>query len=239
MILFISDLHLDSSRPGVTEAFLQFLDKRASRASALYILGDLFELWLGDDDDDPFAAQVINALRNIADGGTALFFIHGNRDFLIGEQFSQRAGITLLDEHCVIDLFGEPTLIMHGDTLCTLDHDYQRFRAQVRQAGWQQQILAKSLPERRALAQQVRQQSSTMNSRKPQDIMDVSPDEVSRIMQEYGVRRLIHGHTHRPTRHALTVDGHVAERIVLGDWDSQGWCLQATEDGVDLQQWVI
>ena len=239
MILFISDLHLDRSRPGVAAAFEHFLQSRARQSSALYILGDLFELWIGDDDDDPFSLQITDALGQLTQQGVSLYFIHGNRDFLIGEQFARRSGATLLQQHCVIDLYGEATLLMHGDTLCTQDQDYQRFRAQVRAAAWQQQVLAKSLAERRALAQQLRQQSQTMNSRKPQDIMDVTQNEVERVMREYGVRRLIHGHTHRPARHRFTMDGQPTERIVLGDWEQTAWCLQATADGIELQQWPI
>lgn len=237
--LFISDLHLHESRPAVTEAFYQFLDNRASGAEALYILGDFFDAWIGDDDDAPLNAEVAQHLRQLSDHGTRIYVMHGNRDFLLGENFAKTAGATLIADPTLIDLYGQPTLLMHGDTLCTLDTEYQAFRQQVRSSAWQQQILAQPLAARRALAAQIRAQSKSMNSMKAEDIMDVTPEEVVRVMRDAGVRQLIHGHTHRPARHPLAIDGMAAERIVLGDWHDSAWCVYADPGGLELRHWPI
>ena len=237
--LFISDLHLHESRPAVTQAFYQFLDNRASGAEALYILGDFFDAWIGDDDDAPLNAEVAQHLRQLSDQGTGIYMMHGNRDFLLGENFAKTAGATLIADPTLIDLYGQPTLLMHGDTLCTLDTEYQAFRQQVRSSAWQQQILAQPLAARRALAAQIRAQSKSMNSMKAEDIMDVTPEEVVRVMRDAGVRQLIHGHTHRPARHPLAIDGMAAERIVLGDWHDSAWCIYADAGGLELRHWPI
>ena len=235
MILFISDLHLDESRPGITNAFFHFLDTQAKRADALYILGDFFEVWVGDDDDAPYPRQVIARLRALSDSGVRLYFMHGNRDFLVGEQFAKEAGATLLTDPAVIDLYGEPVLLMHGDSLCTSDTEYMAFRQQARSAEWQQGLLSQPLAARREIGRQMREQSKSMNSLKAEDIMDVTPDEVVREMEAHGVKTLIHGHTHRPDCHQLQVAGADAKRWVLGDWGQFAWWLEANGSG-ELKQ---
>ncbi len=234
--LFISDLHLEDKRPDTIRAFLHFLAEDASRAEALYILGDLFEAWVGDDDDAPLAGEVRGALRRLSNNGTRVYFMHGNRDFLVGEDFARDSGCQLLSDPSVVDLYGSPTLLMHGDSLCTGDADYMQLRAQVRSRPWQQQILAQPLEARRQLAQQLRMASAEANSNKAEDIMDVTPSEVNKALREHGCARLIHGHTHRPAVHKLDVDGEPAERIVLGDWDSHLWVLRVDSRGYSLDK---
>jgi len=225
--LLISDLHLDDSRPDITSAFLRFLDEQARGQERLYILGDFFEVWIGDDERSPLQEQVAGALKALTDSGTELFLMHGNRDFLIGEDFCRRTGATLLPDPTVVDLYGEPTLLMHGDSLCTADTEYQKFRANMRNPQWQQMILSRPLVERQTMARQLREISMTKNQNKAEAIMDVTPEEVVREMEAHGVRQLIHGHTHRPAVHDLTVNGRPAQRIVLGDWDTHVWWLEA------------
>ncbi len=237
--LFISDLHLHESRPQITRAFFHFLQTRAIHAEALYILGDFFDAWIGDDDDSTLAQDVANKLNQLHKQGVAIYFIHGNRDFLLGNDYADKAGMTLLPEQTVINLYGTPTLLMHGDELCTGDSEYQQFRAMVRSAQWQQQILSQSLVARHALAAQLREKSQSMNSLKADDIMDVTLTEVIAQMSTTGVAQLIHGHTHRPARHVIEVDGKPAERIVLGDWHEYGWCINATPEGLTLEHWAI
>lgn len=234
--LFISDLHLDEKRPDIYRAFLHFLEQKAKGAEALYVLGDLFEAWVGDDDDAALARQSIAAFRRLADSGTALYFLHGNRDFLLGERFAKETGGTLLNDPCKIDLYGTPTLLMHGDSLCTADTEYQQLRLQLRSTQWQQQLLSQPLAARRQLAEQLRMASSEATSNKAEDIMDVTPGEVIKALSENNCTRLIHGHTHRPARHALTVHGKSAERIVLGDWDQHLWFLQADKNTLELHK---
>jgi UDP-2,3-diacylglucosamine hydrolase len=236
---FISDLHLHESHPEVTQAFYCFLQEQAKGADALYILGDFFDAWIGDDDDTPLGIEVAQHLHTLHAHGTRIYLMHGNRDFLLGETFAQAAGASLIPDPTIINLYGKPTLLMHGDTLCTNDVEYQAFRQQVRSPTWQQQILSQPIAARRALAAQIRAQSKSMNSIKTEDIMDVTPEEVVRIMEEAGVTQLIHGHTHRPARHTLIIDDIPAERIVLGDWHDAGWCIRADDDGLELQQWPI
>ncbi|MFC6635496.1 UDP-2,3-diacylglucosamine diphosphatase [Microbulbifer taiwanensis] len=235
----ISDLHLDESRPEITEAFFDFLRDRAAGAEALYILGDFFEVWIGDDDDAPLAAEVAAELARYSNGGAELYLMHGNRDFLIGQDFAHRAGAILLSDPSLVTLGGQSVLLMHGDSLCTRDSEYMAFRQQARDPNWQEALLAKPLEERRAIAAQIRAVSKSMNSRKAEDIMDVTPEEVEKVMREQGARTLIHGHTHRPARHQLTVDGNPAERIVLGDWGESGWCVKADKDSLELIRWPI
>lgn len=237
--LFISDLHLHESRPQITRAFFHFLHTQAVYVDALYILGDFFDTWIGDDDDSALALEVANELQQVHSRGTAIYFIHGNRDFLLGKDYADKAGMTLLPEISIINLYGTPTLIMHGDELCTEDTEYQQFRAMVRSQKWQQQILSQPLAARRALAAQLREKSQSMNSLKSDDIMDVTPTEVVNQMQAAGVTRLIHGHTHRPARHELIIDGQTAERIVLGDWHDFGWCIKANQEKITLERWAI
>ncbi|MCD1648243.1 UDP-2,3-diacylglucosamine diphosphatase [Marinobacter adhaerens] len=225
--LFISDLHLEESRPDITEAFLTFLDEKARGVDQLYILGDFFEAWIGDDERTPLQEQVAAALRKLRDSGTDIFLMHGNRDFLIGQDFCDRAGATLLDDPTVIDLHGTPTLLMHGDSLCTADVEYQKFRANMRNPQWQQMILQRPLEDRQQMARQLREISMAKNQGKEEFIMDVTPEEVVKDMEKYGVQRLIHGHTHRPAMHELTANGSPAKRIVLGDWDRNVWWLEA------------
>lgn len=237
--LFISDLHLHESRPEVTEGFQQFLRTQAQEAEALYILGDFFDAWIGDDDDNPLATQTAARLRQVADQGVAIYLMHGNRDFLLGEDFANRAGATLIDDPTIVQLGERSAVLMHGDTLCTRDVDYMAFRAQVRTPQWQAQALAQPLAVRRQIAMELRNQSKSMSSLKAEDIMDVTPEEVVRVMEEAGASVLIHGHTHRPKRHSLTVKGQEAERIVLGDWHEHGWCLRAEGSDLSLESWLL
>lgn len=231
---FISDLHLDASRPAVTAALAAFLQDNTHR-EALYILGDLFEAWVGDDDDAPLASEVASMLAHFSRTGPSLYLMRGNRDFLLGEAFSERCGARLLQDPCVVDLYGEPTLLMHGDSLCTADAEYMRFRSTARDPDWQADLLARPLAERRQLAAQLRAMSAEANSNKAEDIMDVTPSEVQRVMEGAGVHRLIHGHTHRPARH----NEPGGERIVLGDWDRRGWYIEASPAGLELIDFPI
>ncbi|WP_237044881.1 UDP-2,3-diacylglucosamine diphosphatase [Aquipseudomonas alcaligenes] len=232
MILLISDLHLEEQRPDITRAFLHFLQTRARGAEALYILGDFFEVWVGDDGMSPFQHDIARALRELSDAGTRIFLMHGNRDFLIGRAFCREAGCTLLKDPSIVRLNGEPVLLMHGDSLCTLDVGYMKLRRLLRNPL--SLFILRNLPltTRRKLARKLRSESRAQTRMKAREIIDVTPDEVPRIMAEHGVRTLIHGHTHRPAEHALEVSGQSARRIVLGDWDSQGWALQIDEQGL-------
>lgn len=233
--LLISDLHLHPQAPEVADGFQRYLADHAARADALYILGDLFEAWIGDDYQGDFEAYVIAALRRLSDAGTRVFFMHGNRDFLIGQGLAEATGATLLPDPSIVELGGERVLLMHGDSLCTRDEAYMAFRAKARDPEWQAQILALPIEQRLALAQDLRRQSGEANSNKAEDIMDVTPAEVERVMAEHGVRTLIHGHTHRPAVHTLEVDGEPARRIVLGDWQpGRGWEVRVEEDGEPL-----
>ncbi len=232
--LFISDLHLDASRPHITGALADFL-RDNSDCDALYILGDLFEAWVGDDDDAPLCLEVAALLHAFSAAGPKLFIMVGNRDFLLGEDFCASTGATLLPDPTVIDLYGTPTLLMHGDSLCTRDEEYMAFRAQARDPRWQAQLLSQPLEERRALAARLRIMSSEANSNKAEDIMDVTPSEVDRVMAEADVTRLIHGHTHRPGRHSVA---H-GERVVLGDWTATGWYISATSKSLELIEFDI
>ncbi|WP_203300460.1 UDP-2,3-diacylglucosamine diphosphatase [Marinobacter sediminum] len=224
--LFISDLHLEESRPDITEAFLGFLKEKAHGVKQLYILGDFFEAWIGDDERTPLQEQIAAALRAVSESGTEIFLMHGNRDFLIGHDFCDRAGATLLDDPTVVDLYGTPTLLMHGDSLCTADVEYQKFRANMRNPQWQQMILQRPLADRQQMARQLREISMAKNQGKAETIMDVTPEEVVKDMEAHGVQRLIHGHTHRPAEHHLEANGQPAKRIVLGDWDTHVWWLE-------------
>lgn len=237
---FISDLHLSPANPQVFAGLMGFLQTTAKGAEALYILGDFFDAWLGDDDDSEAALTVLNALKNYSASGTPLYFLQGNRDFLVGERFAQACNCTLLDELTTIDLYGRRTLLMHGDTLCTEDTDYLQFRAMVRNPAWQQQVLSLPLPERRKIAAELRAKSQSLNAMKASEIMDVTPNEVINTMATAEVDLLIHGHTHRPARHELIVNDAPAERIVLGDWHDNGWYLKAEANGeLDLVKFPL
>ncbi|QSP93508.1 UDP-2,3-diacylglucosamine diphosphatase [Marinobacter salinisoli] len=225
--LFISDLHLEESRPDITDAFLAFLKDRTFGIDRLFILGDFFEAWIGDDERTPLQELVAGALREVGESGTEIFLMHGNRDFLIGEDFCKRASATLLDDPTVVDLYGTPTLLMHGDSLCTADVEYQKFRANMRNPQYQKMILQRPLKDRQTMARQLREISMAKNQGKEESIMDVTPEEVVREMEAHKVQRLIHGHTHRPAIHDLEANGEAARRIVLGDWHSHAWWLTA------------
>lgn len=233
--LFISDLHLEPARPAVTALFLDFLARRAHQAEALYILGDLFEAWLGDDDTAAPSGAVAAALRTLAAQGIPVYFLHGNRDFLLGADFATISGMRLLPESVVIRLAGEPVLLLHGDTLCTDDADYQAFRAQVRDPAWQAQILALPLSQRRHLASQLRETSQQATRYKAAAITDVNPTAVDAALRVHGVVRLIHGHTHRPAIHSWRLDGQTARRAVLSDWQEQGSVLVCDAAGWRLE----
>lgn len=233
--LFISDLHLDACRPAVTGLFMDFLKGEARSAETLYILGDLFEAWLGDDDPDTHHARVADALSELSAAGVPVRFLVGNRDFLLGRAFARRAGMELLTEPVKLELHGVSTLLLHGDILCTDDTEYQAFRAMVRNPDWQASFLARPLEERRAMAAQARERSRERGQTMDIEIMDVNPEAVAGAFREHGVRRMIHGHTHRPDIHHLAVDAEPRERIVLGDWYEQGSVLQVDERGADLR----
>lgn len=231
-ILFISDLHLCPSRPQINRLFLDFLAGPARQADSLYILGDLFEYWAGDDDlDDPFNAEICAALRTLSDSDVPIFFMAGNRDFLAGEAFARAAGLIPLPEPAVVELDGTPTLLMHGDTLCTDDAAYQAFRAEVRSMDWRQAFLALPLDRRKARIESLRRESEAQKRIKPLDIMDVNPAAVLQALTLHRCARLIHGHTHRPAHHSLVIDGLPCERWVLPDWYEAGGYLACDEAG--------
>lgn len=233
--LFISDLHLDPSRPLITRLFGEFIEGDARKADALYILGDLFEAWVGDDDPSETGTLVADKLRKLSDSGVPVYFMHGNRDFLLGEDYARGAGMSLLTDPTVIDLHGKPVLLMHGDTLCTDDVAYQQFRTQTRDPAWQRQFLSQPLATRIAFAQQARdasqaRQGELREAGTMETITDVSSQAVAESFDRYGVDTLIHGHTHRPAIHR---DGDHT-RIVLGDWYEQGSVLRVDADSARL-----
>jgi UDP-2,3-diacylglucosamine hydrolase len=233
--LFISDLHLESSQPDIGEQFLSFLGGEARGAEALYILGDLFEAWLGDDDPSPYYGEMKSALRELTDAGVPVYFMHGNRDFIIGKDFAAATGITILDDPTVVDLYGEKILLCHGDSLCTDDVHYQQIRAMTRDPEWQAMILAKSIEERIALALQARKDSMERSKSLSDEIMDVNQDAVATMLDEYGVNVMLHGHTHRPAVHTVDLADRTATRIVLGDWFEQGSVVRWDENGPRLE----
>ncbi len=232
-VLFISDLHLDPERPRITQLFMEFLAGEARGADALYILGDLFEAWIGDD-AVPADHPVLQAMRALADAGVPLWVMRGNRDFLLGADFARATGAQLLPDPSIVVIDGEPVLLSHGDALCTDDHDYQRFRATVRDPQWQKNFLAMSVEERKAYAARARTESSERNQSIDDYLMDVNADEVTAVMRRHAVRRLIHGHTHRPAVHDFELDGSPAQRIVLGDWYEQGSVLRCRSGHYEL-----
>jgi UDP-2,3-diacylglucosamine hydrolase len=232
----ISDLHLDASRPQVTALFKQLVAGEARGLEALYILGDLFEAWVGDDDTDPHHDGVRRSLRALTESGVAAYFMRGNRDFLIGERFAADTGMHVLEDPVVIDLYGTPTLLTHGDTLCTDDLAYQAFRKTVHDPAWQQAFLSQPIEARRAMAGEARAESRRHQQNQAPEIMDVNQDAVVEMMRSHGITRMIHGHTHRPNVHHFTVDGVDYTRIVLGDWYEQGSILRCDADGCRLEQ---
>ncbi len=230
--LFISDLHLSDARPEANEKFISFVEGQAQGAQALYILGDLFEYWIGDDDlAEPFNAMVAGFFTALGRSGVQLRLMHGNRDFLIGERFCAVTGAQLLEDPCVIDLDGEKTLLMHGDTLCTDDVEYQKFRAYAHDSGNQRRFLAQPLPERRRQVLGMRADSEKSKQQKSAEIMDVTVATVESMLRRFGYPRLIHGHTHRPGRHVHVVDGRNCERWVLSDWYERGGYLRCDANG--------
>jgi UDP-2,3-diacylglucosamine hydrolase len=230
--LFISDLHLCPTRPAINELFARFLRDIAPQAEALYILGDFFEYWAGDDDlDSPLHRRVADQLYALAKQGTRLYLMHGNRDFLIGEKFLHAANITLLPDPTLIDLYGQPTLLMHGDTLCSDDVEYQAFRSQVREPAWQQSFLATPLAARKAQIEALRKRSEQEKSTKASEIMDTNAGTVEETLRAFSYPRLIHGHTHRPALHLHTVDSKTCERWVLTDWYDAGGYLRCDNAG--------
>ena len=234
-VLFISDLHLAPERPAVTRAFLSFLSDRAANAESLYILGDLFEAWIGDDDPSAMAGEVQDALRNLSDSGVNLFIQQGNRDFLLGKRFIKRCGAVMLGDEHIVEYAGHRALAMHGDSLCTDDIDYQRFRRKARNPIYKWCLSHLPLKRRQKLATDWRAKSMAANSNKASAIMDVNAQAVATVMGNHGVEVLIHGHTHRPNRHVLAC----GERIVLGDWHDLGWVLCLDGSGYNLESFVI
>ncbi len=233
--LFISDLHLTSARPAANEAFFAFLERETPGAAGLYILGDLFEFWVGDDDlAGPLNAIVAGFLANTAKSGTPVYLMHGNRDFLLANAFCKAAGATLLPDPTVLDLFGTPTLLMHGDTLCTDDTAYQAWRNVCRSEAWQKPFLAESLDARRKQMLELRARSEKDKRTKTQGIMDVNEEAVRAVLRGHDCTRLIHGHTHRPAHHTIDVDGRTCERWVLHDWYGRGGFLEMNEAGAKL-----
>jgi len=232
-IVFISDLHLSQERPQITELFLRFLAEVAPQADALYILGDLFEVWLGDDMVLPDYRAAIDAMRKTAEY-TPIYVMYGNRDFLMREAFEDMSGARLIHEPCIIELYSRRTLLLHGDTLCTDDVAYQKFRSMVRDPAWQTELLAKTPEQRLALAREYRAMSKSETAQKQDSIMDVNQHSVEQCMRDNGVLHLIHGHTHRPAFHSFEINGQRAERIVLGDWYDKGNYLRCDAQGCEL-----
>jgi UDP-2,3-diacylglucosamine hydrolase len=237
--LFISDLHLAGERPAINRRFFAFLREQAQRAAALYVLGDLFEYWIGDEeldtpDGDPLARKVAEAFGALSRAGVGVRLMHGNRDFLIGRRFCELSGARLLEDPSVEKLGGARTLLMHGDTLCTDDADYQAWRKVARSSAWQREFLAKPLPERRKALQALRERSREVVGAKPAEIMDVNDGAVREALRQHQLTRLVHGHTHRAARHALEVDGRACERWVLPDWYERGGYLSIDDAGPRL-----
>jgi UDP-2,3-diacylglucosamine hydrolase len=232
--LFISDLHIDASSPRITEQLIELLSAEARNAEALYILGDLFESWVGDDTADPHQIMAITALKSLTDHGVPCFVMHGNRDFLLGERFCAMSGARLLADPVIVTLYGEAVLVMHGDALCTDDRPYQRLRATVRNSEWQRRFLALPESARRALAGAARDGSRAHVSALDYAIADVNPQSVEAVLRKAGTTTLLHGHTHRPAIHPLRVDDRPCTRIVLGDWHARGCVLRWDRAGQEL-----
>lgn len=233
--LFLSDLHLDAGRTDIAATLSWVLSGPARRAAAVYILGDLFESFIGDDDPDALALAVADELQQLSASGVPVYFQHGNRDFLIGTDYAARAGLRLLGETHTLDLHGVPTLLLHGDTLCSDDHAYQRLRQEWRDPAWQAAFLAQPLAERRAFASRAREASRAYTAAADRTLMDVNADAVVDCFRKHQVDRIIHGHTHRPAIHpAEQIDGRACQRIVLGDWHRSGSLLRVSDQAVEL-----
>ena len=233
--LFISDLHLDIDRPEIGAQFVDFLETEARAADSLYILGDLFESWVGDDDPNPHYAAMKGAIRALVDSGVPVFFMHGNRDFMIGKQFAAETGVTLLDDPLPVKLYGQSVLLSHGDELCTDDVQYQQVRQMTHDPEWQAMMRAKPLDERLAFAAQARAASKAHHQAASEEIMDVNADAVRDAIRRYDVDILLHGHTHRPAVHEIDIPGRTARRIVLGDWYEQGSVVRWDDAGPRLE----
>jgi len=232
--LFISDLHLEADRPDIGAQFFAFLQGEARNAEALYILGDLFEAWVGDDDPDPHYAACKKALKQLVDSGVPVYFMHGNRDFMVGERFAEETGVTILPDPTQAVIYGTSVLLSHGDAYCTDDVEYQQVRLMTRNPEWQAMILAKSLEERLAIARHAREESMVRGQRISMEIIDVNDAAVKQAITESGVDVLLHGHTHRPDVHEVDLGERVATRIVLGDWYEQGSIVRWDNEGPEL-----
>lgn len=233
--IFLSDIHLCESRPSITDAFVSFLNKVTNEVDALYILGDLFEYWIGDDSNQH--ENVIEALKKLTDRHIQVFLMHGNRDFLIGSAFEKKTGAVLLNDPILVEIFGKKILLCHGDTLCTDDIEYQSFRDKIRSESWKNEFLKKSLSERVSIANEFRKESELNKKKKSLEIMDVNLDEVNRTLIQFNYPNfLIHGHTHRPNQHSINLDGHQIQRIVLGDWYEQGSYLILNAHGIETHR---
>ena len=237
--LFISDLHLWEKAPKLEQLFHQFMEQQASKADELYVLGDLFEAWIGDDAIDTMAKNVINAFSHFSKQGGKLYFIHGNRDFLLGDEFLKATSATLLTDPYPLIIANQKALLMHGDSLCTQDAEYIQFRNLVRSEDWQNEFLSKTIEERLKIARDIRQQSSERGQMISEEISDVTPSEVVDIMQQAQVSLLIHGHTHRQDRHPLIINNQPAERIVLGDWGDTGSVLSIENNQITLSNFSL
>jgi UDP-2,3-diacylglucosamine hydrolase len=235
---FISDLHLAPEETRITAGFLDFM-LEPQAGDSLYILGDFFNYWIGDDVEHPYIQQIQQVLKATKDRGVDLYFMHGNRDFLIGDAFCKASGMTLLNDPTVITLNSEPVVLMHGDSLCTRDEAYMAFRKMARDPQWQQQFLSQSIEERIAFAQKARDESQSSNSMKDESIMDVTPAEVDIELTKLNSKRMIHGHTHRPAIHNWQFNGNKRERIVLGDWYEKGWYLKVENGQYDLVEFDL
>jgi len=233
--LFISDLHLEAERPDIADQFLRFMETEALHADALYILGDLFESWVGDDDPNEHYAWIRQALKKLTRKNVPAWFMHGNRDFMIGERFAEETGVQILPDPVVHEIHGQDVLLSHGDAYCTDDLEYQAVRKMTRDPAWQAMMLQKSLEERLAFAEQARAASMARGGTLNEEIMDVNRDAIDAAMREAGVTLMLHGHTHRPAIHEFTLDGKAARRIVLGDWYEQGSVVRWDDDGPVLE----
>ncbi len=243
-LLFISDLHIDCSRPDILAGFFQFLDENKNNCDALYILGDLFEVWIGDDAVSDVNLKVSKRLCEFSECGSSVYIMHGNRDFLIGSEYAKRCGATILEDHHIISTGDENLLLLHGDTLCTDDGEYQQFRALVRNRSWQKDFLSRTVEERRNFAQEARDKSRSDTSLKSDSIMDVNQEEVLKLFKKFHVSKILHGHTHRPAIHEFEIKSkslstQTAQRIVLGDWDKKGWFAECTDNNVELHSFNL
>jgi UDP-2,3-diacylglucosamine hydrolase len=232
---FISDLHLSENTPSVTEGFFEFLKTAAQELSHLYILGDLFEAWVGDDDDSQHAMSVMQKINHATRNGLEIFFIHGNRDFLCGQKFAEQSNLTLLPDPFFLNFFDQKIALSHGDNFCTEDLEYIKFKKEVRSEKWQQEFLQKPLDDRLNIASNMRDASQKNNSNKDISIMDVTPNAIQEFFAEHRIDLLIHGHTHRPNTHQI----NSGTRIVLGDWHKTGWCLMLDEQQQELKEFTL